>query len=146
MTFQYIGRGILFAAAGFALLWNEMRNLRSGAASRDWPSTTGKVVARDVDPGAPIARFDSSLRLVYRYSVQGADYESSRIDFVGRYGGSSHDVAQGLRRYGQGEAVTVYYNPRNPGVAVLEPGVASRIWFRALFGAFLLVMGLILMV
>ena len=114
MIYRYIGRGILPALAGAAVVWSELQNLRFGIASRSWPSTSGEVVERGVDPGAVNVRADSSVRLVYRYSVRGAEYESLRIDYVGRYGGDSTKVAGGLLRYALGQPVAVYYDPHDP--------------------------------
>jgi hypothetical protein len=146
MTYQYIGRGILPAVAGVALVWSEVQNLRFGLASRSWPSVKGEVIERGVDPGAAMIRADSSLRLVYRYSVRGAEYRSLRIDYVGRYGGDSTKVSPGLLRYAMGHTVAVFYDPHDPTRAVLEPGIASGNWWRLTLGMFLVLLGTALMV
>lgn len=145
MTYRYIGRGILPFLAGGAVVWNELQNLRFGMASRGWPSTTGQVVERGVDPGAEAIRADSSLRLVYRYTVRGADYDSLRIDYIGRYGGDSTKVGSGLLHYTLGQPVSVYYDPQDPARAVLEPGITRANWIRLVLGTALLAIGTALM-
>ena len=145
MTYQYIGRGILPALAGGALVWSELRNLRFGMASRHWPSVVGQVIERGVDPGAETIRADSSLRLVYRYTVRGAEYESMCIDYIGRYGGNYLRVADGLLRYAAGQPVSVFYDPHDPARAVLEPGITGANWWRLALGAFFFLLGVALM-
>jgi hypothetical protein len=44
--------------------------------------------------------------------------------------------------YPKGEAVTVYYNPQNPQVCVLEPGVKGQVGIGIIFGPILMMLGI----
>jgi hypothetical protein len=100
-----------------------------------WPQTTGTVTQAGLDT-------DDGIRLsvIYAYTVNGAGYSSSRIQFgtpttyIRR---SSADAA--VSQYPVGSQVTVYYDPENPAEAVLDrtsPGGLEYI----IFGIIMLVM------
>jgi hypothetical protein len=101
------------------------RDLVRAVQSRHWPSVTGQVTtARRLlirgyygsDPAADIR---------YRYHVGSATYDGNAI-------GRNEDIlAAGdelLEQYQAGCAVRVYYDPRHPERAVLQPGANVQLW------------------
>jgi hypothetical protein len=108
----------------FALAYSRM----IGQACR-WPVTPGRIVASGVDtflarrePGDRYRRKMHKSSILYTYEVNGREYLGDRI----RLGVvTSANVAALPRRlaakYPVGKEVTVYYDPRNPTEAVLQP-------------------------
>jgi hypothetical protein len=94
-----------------------------GVASRTWPKTEGIVlesrlasVSDDSSQGST-----SCCSVIYKYKVGVQEYLSDRIYF----GGFDNDGKEYARflSYKPGTHLEVYYNPKNPAMAVLETGV-----------------------
>lgn len=119
--------GAAFSVAGFA------RTRRLASASARWPSAPGIVTASDVieEQIKDTSRDDKSIiRMIHRYQVDlRYAYQVGKRDFVGTAGTWGWTGIYGLRelaekaagQYRQGQPVTVYYDPDQPGNAVLEP-------------------------
>lgn len=94
-----------------------------------WPSVQGKIVVskseqRDVETfdddeadgrGTEQRNF---AKIVYEYTVRGQALRHDRVSIGEDLG--NFEVAETIARYPVGKVVTVYYNPRKPGEAVLE--------------------------
>jgi hypothetical protein len=116
----------LFAAAIpglilFAAVWKYVEVRRAAR----WPSTQGRVVqstteARDVRTGANSTDTErrNFAKVVYAYTVAGKERRCDRVTIGENMG--DFEVAETLQRYPVGRKVTVYYNPEDPGQAVLE--------------------------
>ena len=87
--------------------------------SPNWPTVTGEITA--VSTGRRSGRRKSSPHVKFAWSVDGVDYSGGRYTYrqLGHMKGS-------FRSYSRGQAVTVYYKPDNPKIAVLRPGLAMR--------------------
>jgi hypothetical protein len=105
--------------------------LSRALACRSWPTTAGVIVSAEKvkHTGQSTRRQPASVtyeaKLLYSYTVNGVSYEGTRVsfgDFAGSSGPSQAASAR-LTRYPPGRAVTVYYQPRNPVVSVLETQV-----------------------
>jgi len=98
------------------------RSSAKANASKDWPSTSGQVLMSQIEMRRSSGRNTGMSPfpvVVYEYTVMGQRYQSNRIAFGGDIGGSM--IAQPtIAKYPAGSMVTVYYNPQNPGEAVLE--------------------------
>lgn len=119
--------GLLFL--GVFLVARSLVGICRARHSRRWPRVTGIVVSRSVVPVFDHTRELSLLRgrfvtrIAYRYQVQGRDYLSSNIH-IGEDKPTSREAADAAYPgYKPGEEVTVYYNLRQPHIAVLEPGI-----------------------
>ena len=108
--------GVFFAGGLFAA-YTIADELPQALASPSWPTVEGAETSSKVHrrPGK------RRLRLSYEYEVRGQTFESHKIAFLGRV--FSGPASERRKRYPSGAKVTVYYNPDNPAVAVLEPGV-----------------------
>jgi hypothetical protein len=112
------------SATGFVALWGgfELRDRARGMAR--WPSVRGRVTAGAVVAGTT---FDDGSPayypvITYRYVVAGREYEGKRRTLINvGVGGLLRGAAQQVvARYPVGSEVTVFYDPANPGEAVLE--------------------------
>lgn len=125
-----LGGGIFLAIGLSAIL--------TASASKGWPSVQGVVVHSEVKSdwssapaGTPQHRSGSQRMyradVRYAYQVGGVDYEGERVE-LGEYSSSSAKRAYRIvGSYRKGQVVEVYYDPVDPGRAVLVPGRTT--WF-----------------
>ncbi len=90
-----------------------------------WPSTTGHVEISEVQfkgsHGANTNTFVSYLPVIeYIYAVMGTQYRGKRIAFGLDFTVTRSNAAKIIARYPAGVETAVFYNPQNPGEAVLE--------------------------
>ena len=92
-------------------------------ASQNWPSTSGKITSqkllaqkfKEYDGDYYINRYGY---IRYEYWVNGELHSSSAVNSIPSIYYSHETVLE----YPEGKDVLVYYNPRNPARALLEPG------------------------
>ena len=91
-------------------------------ASKDWPSTAGKIVKSRVElsSGRDIATVEPVI--AYEYQVGGRQYQCDQIHSGDKIfeSISKEETYDLVDRYPVGRDVTVYYNPDNPAEAALE--------------------------
>ena len=113
----------------FATCWWKSRR-----ASR-WPTVTGTITKSDLTPetdhtGGPshmaeVLRYHPQV--VYAYEVDGTSYRNSRVSHLS-LGLRIKVIAEGIAgRHTVGSSVKVYYDPKHPQNAVIEPRRAARI-------------------
>jgi hypothetical protein len=118
---------IPFLIIALLLLRAGLRGRRLAAASKTWPSTTGKVLSSEVE-----ARRSSSSHggyttsyypvIFYEYQVDGQIQRSNTLVLGGEIGGAVSRAQQKVMAYPPGSSVQVFYNPANPQQATLEQG------------------------
>ena len=96
--------------------------------SLGWPTTKGTII-HHTRTGVRFEEYDGDfytkmeVYITYQYTVGGISYKSLTIDSINKpfqlYPTSYAD------RYPEGEDVIVYYNPKHPSEAVLEPGFVN---------------------
>ena len=64
----------------------------------------------------------------YTYQAAGRSYVGNRISASDTHQKSLSGADKILRKYPAGGQVTVYYNPDEPGVALLEPGMPKNVF------------------
>ena len=73
-------------------------------------------------------RFEGYLGNVqYRYRVGATDYVGSRLSFEQAHVACAECWQSAIRPYPVGKTVIVFYDPRNPASAVLEPGLVGEL-------------------
>ncbi len=119
--------GAVFGVVAF------VRGRQLASASARWPTAAGTVTMSDVIEEAIEEKDNddkSRIRRIYRYQVDlRYAYQVGKRDFVGTAADWGATAIYGLRelaekaasQYRQGQPVTVYYDPEQPGHAVLEP-------------------------
>lgn len=114
-----------FGSAGAAAL-----ALHKQHATATWPTTWGLVIQSEIgqEPG-PVGVPVDRHKLAYEYSVGGRPYASARwtsyiapVDTTRDNPDARADATPLL------DEIKVHYNPLNPELAVVSPGVRSREW------------------
>jgi len=91
--------------------------------SPSWPRTPGTIISNRI-VGQKFKQYNDTyytnfdVYIRYQYAVQGISYSSPSVNAID----SPFYPAEIASRYPVGKVVTVYYNPKNPAAAVLEPG------------------------
>ncbi len=120
-------RGTTLAAIMLAM---GVEGYRDGKATESWPSTTARILSSEVREDVETSRDSGGMRrtkttyrpaLRYEYAIDGRTYQGYRIK-ADDYGGSASRAYNAVNRYPVGAEVTVYYDPADPGQAVLEQG------------------------
>lgn len=115
-----------FLAIAVFFFFSARRSSAQAQASQTWPSVMGTVASSSVDVrttsdsdgGTNTAYYPV---VTYQYEVLGHKYSSDRVSFGFRVGSGNRAQAQAVAdRYIAGNQIRVYYNPNNPGEAVLE--------------------------
>jgi hypothetical protein len=114
-----IGLGAIAIAIGAVLYAVQLRQGLRADASKKWPRASGTVTAAVVEK-LPQHRWRYRAALQYSYRVGGKDYQSSRVFWGGNEGREKH-MASVVETYPAGGKVRVFYDPKNPAEAVLDP-------------------------
>lgn len=112
--------------------------------SEQWPQAAGTVIHSQIGESPMVEERFPLFSVKYEFFVGGRRYESSRIYFQTNTGESHLYPVEASSRYPLGKAVTVYYKPGEPEVAVLIPGVSRNIWGLLVLGALLTITYLVL--
>jgi Protein of unknown function (DUF3592) len=100
--------------------------LKQARESSGWPSTPGTITRSAIHQVAnnkenqPETTYYPHIQ--YRYAVFGKGYTADRIAFGSPSGGDQGQAQKIVDRYFTGKTVTVYYDPDDPSVAVLNAG------------------------
>ena len=112
------------------------------AQSARWASTHGDIVNGLLGSASPQ---QALARTSYRYTVNGKSYEGRRVRF-GSELISRGEAEQVLGRMPVGQVVTVYYDPADPGRAVLDrERVSGGVIVNLLLGILLVITALFAM-
>jgi hypothetical protein len=129
---------IIVLVGGVFCVAEYVRTRRLASASLRWPTASGRVTRCDVieeiieektehdnrpTTSKLVHRYQVDLR--YAYRVGKRDFIGTEVDWNGTMISGLREVAEeGAAKYRPGKSVQVYYDPDQPGQAVLEP--ASR--------------------
>ena len=128
---------LLFATSLFVISrYNDMRGILSNQS--DYRMTTGEIISsrvvRDHSTGGVWWKFE----IEYSYLVDAEVYSSNQVRF-GFIGSSDKNFAtEYARKYPIGASVIVFYDPLDPGIAVLEPE-SKDYWILIEFAVFIIV-------
>jgi Protein of unknown function (DUF3592) len=134
-----------------------VRGRRVASASMRWPTVAGIITTSGVIEEAieDTSKDDKSfIRKIYRYQVDlRYAYQVGKRDFVGTTASWGWTAIYGLRelaekaaaQYSQGQPVTVYYDPEQPGNAVLEPDNRKGSLAPLIFGAISAIVGAVML-
>jgi len=124
---------VVFVGAGLAMSNTIGRPLLEGVASRRWKRMRGQIRGTSARPGEPVYVPDFAGRdevanrttplLRYEYTVNGRCFVGTRVNTVGL--ASNRAARRAAARYPEGKEVEVWYDPRDPSRAVLEPGITG---------------------
>ncbi len=116
----------MFAAGIFLMVWGGSEIL-DAYKSKSWPTTEGTVTSsyvhkRDRPTSDKNKQPTYHPKISYEYTVEGKRYTCEKIRFADNTSGSRDRARRITDEYFAGKTVTVYYNPEDPGNAVLKPG------------------------
>ena len=113
-----IGFGVIAIAIGAVLY-----SVQFGRGCGPMPARNGRERPAPLSPRSLKNRghgWRYRAALQYNYRVGGKNYESSRIFWGGNEGGQKH-MSSVVETYPAGGSVRVFYDPKNPAEAVLDP-------------------------
>ena len=142
--FWRFSTGSALLAVAIFLIWFLQHSVRRAAESRNWPIAEGSVIEASLKVIQDSRQHRFRPLVEYAYRVGARDYRCSRIQWGALVDLPSRAAAaKVVGHYQTGKPIKVYYNPRQPAVAVLQPGHAAGIGnigiiapFFALFGLF----------
>ncbi|CAN5228125.1 DUF3592 domain-containing protein [soil metagenome] len=124
-----IGAGVCLLVVA-NLIYALFKTWRQVAAGKVWARTTGKITVSKVSrPGSP-GKGDETATMVevrYQYRAGDRDFEGNQIKFGGHAGMSALAADEIAAKYPLGATVDVYYDPKTPGHAALEPSNKSNV-------------------
>jgi uncharacterized protein DUF3592 len=112
------GLAKILGITGVALFLLGAFYVYQGISSTQWPSVEGRILYSNARRGPK-----PEALLWYEYYVNDRRYLASNYRNGGNVTPFSDVADAAAKRYPVGRAVPVYYNPRNPQDALLEPGL-----------------------
>lgn len=97
-------------------------------ASTNWPNVMGTITQSDIEKSLVRVKFQGmkesyKARVKYSYSVESRTYFGDKVALYTANASTDPALANGLvAKYPVGKSVQIYYDPREPSVAVLETG------------------------
>ncbi len=127
---------LILVLMGFGALKEGGREMFHAVQSWSWPTANGvislsTISERENDEGGTTYKAD----VRYRFQVDGRSFRGDTLAF-GCFGAPRAFAVKDSGQYTKGEEVSVYYDPSNPNISVLDPGVHASTWL--MFSMFLL--------
>jgi len=136
--------GLLWSGAD--MIFSGLASRKGGDASLEWPAVQGRIRSAAIVPYEDRKRVRYRVRILYDYKVLGRRYTGNGIFFKAAVTKDSEDQARRfLADYPEGGEAKVYYNPEDPGEAVLRPGRTAEGRGSLGLGIVVLLMGAFLM-
>lgn len=131
----WVGFSSIFLIIGLVVSTIGFREMKEAKVSTKWPTTSGVILESKVD-----SRSDSDsgtsyhAEVLYQFEMDGAKIQGNRISFGEVGTGDASDASRVVNRFPKDTEVTIYYDPKDPFNAVLEPGIQTGTWFLPVFG------------
>lgn len=128
MSVSHALLGAAIVAAGGTATFMGIRLFRQARASMTWPKTSGTIERLLVTETRVRDGFRAEPVVSYRYVVGDRTYRGSRIRF-GSLGlnGSHAEAERALARFTKEGSVEIWYDPRDPNVAVIDRGTTEDV-------------------
>lgn len=126
---------LMFVGFGAVLIAIGVTSYRKTKTTETWPSTQGTVYATNIRRYNDEGTIEFAPEVNYEYTVAGELYKSSVIRaevFISFP--DENEARQFLKSYAVGSKVRVYYEPTNPGKAVLEAKAAPVLHLVTIMG------------
>lgn len=136
--------GVLLIVGGLIGVVFGLNYLADANRSKTWQATEGVTVSAGVIGHAKNSGSSGSysVDVRYTYQVDGQTYQSDRIAFNGARQYNSKSKAQtAIADYSAGNVVTVYYNPDDPAISVLQPGSSWQAYRPLGFAVLAIILG-----
>lgn len=142
MPIENISEVVLFGLVLLLMILGIVQKAKASKAAKTWQNTSGTVkrselsISHDTDSDGTSST-TYAANVVYNYQVNELSYKNDALSF-GKVSAGRRKAEKKLAQYPVGSRLTVYYDPKDPAKAVLEPVAAS-------FGTYL-VIGIILII
>ena len=107
--------------------------IRWQAGTASYASTAGTILESKVETKSNSHGTSYAAKVSYEYQVAGQKFRADRISYSTRFTAGRRAAADTVRRYAAGKQMKVYYSPKQPAAAVLEPGIRGSDFFLPLF-------------
>lgn len=111
--------GVIAIVIGAVLYMAQFRQGLRAEASKKWPTASGTITASAMEP-LPNYKWRFRAAVQYAYRVGGKNYQASRVFWGGNEGLEKH-MASVVGTYPTGAKVRVFYDPKDPAEAVIDP-------------------------
>ena len=100
--------------------------IMTGIKSSGWSKTKGLILSSEVTTSYNEHHSKTTMTPVvtYKYALNGREYQSRQVSTGDHGSGDIKQARKVVERYCPGMEVTVFFNPNDPGNAVLEPGLS----------------------
>ncbi len=132
---------IFFIIIGILFVLEGAYFYQQDTESESWYQTEGVILSSDIYTESGEHGTMYKANIVYQYQVNGINYTSDDVS-TGHLSSSDRNYAQQtVNKYYVGKTVTVFYNPKDPSNAVLEPGATIFPYIIILFGLLPIIVG-----
>lgn len=145
-----VGFSSLFVIIGLAVFGFGVRQYMRAQDSNSWPYVMGKVIYSDVERRSDEDGTTYSAEVEYEFTVADRLLSGNLVKFGEVSTSSSSNARRVVNRYPEGSEVRVFYDPSDPYMSVLEPGVHASTYFMpgfglvfALFGSGFMIIGFV---
>lgn len=116
------GAAVCVIGFGLGLIVHGARRTVFRNPEESWKQTEGTVTRSvvEVEDGEESTHYHPHIE--YTYRVGYITYIGDRVAPLKSLTGSRWAADQTVRKYGLGRTIKVWFNPRNPGESLLEPG------------------------
>lgn len=144
--------GFILFVAGVLLLVYGGEIVREGVKSKNWNISEATIVHSDLDTKwVSKTALDGNVDwikmyssdIAYTYFVDFKQYRSNRVRRHKYWDDKDHEAKSDLKLYPKWSKAKVYYNPNDPSLAILEPGLVYLDFFVITLGALFVVMGML---
>ena len=139
---------VIMTIAGFVVLFKfGLPQYQKAKESPNWPTVNGIITASSVE--SRIEKSNKKSKIMYSaninftYKVNGRDF-TAHDSYLGSSSTSSSnqsDARNIVNKYPKGKTVQVFYDPKEPFIGILEPGVKTQHYLFLAIGAVLIVFG-----
>ena len=112
--------GLIFGGFGYY-------KYNMGKESVSWPTIKGTMMQARAVPKKLEHSNEYQLFVKYTYTVDGKSYTGNHITAFDEYQKTLSRANDVLKKYPVGGEVSVYYDPADPGLSVLETGATKNV-------------------
>ncbi|TCS36458.1 DUF3592 domain-containing protein [Reinekea marinisedimentorum] len=110
---------LLMLGLWLIMVYRSYGNIVRSLSSKEWPSTTAKVVLSSFDRTQSLYE----PKIIYRYSINGMQYDNDTYTHLGAFSTTKKTAIKISKNHPEGSNITIHVNPRAPQQSVIVPGI-----------------------
>lgn len=115
--------GLLMTVGGPVIAFSSYKKTYIAKVAEQWPTALGKITKSEIVEIGPNPK-THTCNIVYEYNIGNGDIESDRVSFFGIF--TLKESEEFTNRFRVGTRHPVYYDPSNPELSVLVPGIYGK--------------------